>query len=72
MRIPKICRYCGGKIIKSKSRVLYGKGNQTILHYHENRYVNKNLRRYTPDKQLEAEYKRQREQKEAEGGSEHE
>lgn len=28
--IPKICHYCGGKIIKSKSRVLYGKGNQTI------------------------------------------
>ena len=30
MRIPKICRYCGGKIIKSKTHVLYGKGNETI------------------------------------------
>ena len=28
--LPAICRYCGGKIIKTKSRVLYGKGNQTI------------------------------------------
>jgi len=30
MVTPKICRYCGGKIIKSNSRVLYGKGNETI------------------------------------------
>ena len=28
--MQKICRYCGGKIIKSKSRVLYGKGSDTI------------------------------------------
>ena len=28
--LPTICRYCGGKIIKTKTRVLYGKGNQTI------------------------------------------
>ena len=28
--LPTICRYCGGKIIKTKSRVLYGTGNQTI------------------------------------------
>ena len=30
MRIQKICQYCGGKVVKSKSRVLYGKGNETI------------------------------------------
>lgn len=34
-----------------------------ILHYYENQYVNENLRRYTPDKELEAEYQRQLEQK---------
>lgn len=34
-----------------------------ILHHYENQYVNKNLRRYTPDKELEAEYQRQLEQK---------
>lgn len=28
--MPEICRYCGGKIIKSKSRVLYGRGSETI------------------------------------------
>ena len=33
-----------------------------ILHHYESRYVNENLRRYTPDKQLEAEYQRQLEQ----------
>lgn len=30
MRSPTVCRYCGGKIVKTNSRVLYGKGNQTI------------------------------------------
>lgn len=35
-----------------------------VLHYYENQYVNKNLRRYTPDKELEAEYRRQLEQAE--------
>lgn len=30
-----------------------------VLHYYESEYVNKNLRRYTPDKELEAEYRRQ-------------
>lgn len=30
MRIQKICQYCDGKVVKSKSRVLYGKGNETI------------------------------------------
>ena len=34
-----------------------------ILHYYENQYVNKNLRLYTPDKELEAQYQRQLEQK---------
>lgn len=43
-----------------------------ILHYYENQYVNKNLRRYTPDKELEAEYQRQLEQKPAEGNGNHE
>lgn len=33
-----------------------------ILHYYENQYVNQNLRRYTPNKELEAEYQRQLEQ----------
>lgn len=30
MDVPKVCRYCGGKIVKSDSRVLYGKGSGTI------------------------------------------
>ncbi len=42
-----------------------------ILHYYENQYVNKNLRLYTPDKELEAEYQRQLEQNKAEGGGSH-
>ncbi len=33
-----------------------------ILHYYENQYVNEHLHRYTPDKELEAEYQRQLEQ----------
>lgn len=33
-----------------------------VLHYYENRYVNQNLRRYTPDKELEAEYQQKLEQ----------
>ena len=33
-----------------------------ILHHYENHYVNQNLHRYTPDQQLEAEYRRQLEQ----------
>lgn len=43
-----------------------------ILHHYVNQYVNKNLRRYTPDKELEVEYQRQLEQEEAKGGSKHE
>lgn len=43
-----------------------------ILHYYENQYVNENLRRYTPDKELEAEYQRQVEQNEAKGSGSHE
>lgn len=43
-----------------------------ILHYYENQYVNKNLRLYTPDKELEAQYQRQLEQNKAEGGGVHE
>ncbi len=42
-----------------------------ILHYYENQYVNKNLRLYTPDKELEAEYQRQLEQNKAEGSGSH-
>ena len=34
-----------------------------ILHYYENQYVNEHLRLYTPDKELEAQYQRQLEQK---------
>lgn len=30
MKIPTICRYCGGKIIKSTTRALYPKGNEPI------------------------------------------
>lgn len=26
-RPPDICRYCGGRIVKTKSRVLYGRGS---------------------------------------------
>ena len=33
-----------------------------ILHHYEYRYVNENLHRYTPDRQLEVEYRRQLEQ----------
>lgn len=33
-----------------------------VLHYYENRYVNQNLRRYTPDQELKAAYQRQLEQ----------
>lgn len=43
-----------------------------ILHYYENWYVNEHLRRYTPDKELEAEYQRQIKQKEANGDGNHE
>lgn len=42
-----------------------------VLHYYENQYVNQNLRRYTPPKELEAEYQRQLEAKAAEGDSSH-
>lgn len=35
-----------------------------ILHHYENQYVNQNLHRYTPDHQLEEEYRRQLEQAE--------
>ncbi len=30
MEIPSICRYCGGKIIKSTTRALYPKGREPI------------------------------------------
>lgn len=30
MKIPTICRYCGGKIIKSTTRALYPKGSEPI------------------------------------------
>lgn len=30
MEIPTICRYCGGKIIKSTTRALYAKGDVPI------------------------------------------
>lgn len=43
-----------------------------ILHYYEDQYVNKNLRLYTPDKELEAQYQRQFEQSKTERGSGHE
>lgn len=33
-----------------------------VLHYYENRYINQNLRRYTPDQELKAAYQRQLEQ----------
>lgn len=54
MEISSICRYCGGKIIKSTTRALY----------HTTRYVNENLHRYTPKRELEAELRR----KQARGG----
>lgn len=38
-----------------------------VLHYYESQYVNQNLHRYTPAKQLEAEYQRQLEQNPAGG-----
>ena len=31
MKIPTICRYCGGKIIKSTTRALYPKGSEADL-----------------------------------------
>lgn len=43
-----------------------------ILHHCENQYVNQNLRCYTPDKELAAEYQRQLEQEAANGGGKHE
>ena len=43
-----------------------------VLHYYENQYVNQNLHRYTPTKQLEAEYQRQLEKKNVEEGGAHE
>ena len=30
MKAPVICRYCGGKIIKTTTRALYPKGNESI------------------------------------------
>ncbi len=30
MDIPKVCRYCGGKIVKTHSNVLYRKGKESI------------------------------------------
>ena len=30
MDIPKVCRYCGGKIVKTHSNVLYRKGKEPI------------------------------------------
>lgn len=39
-----------------------------VLMYHESDYVNKNLHRYTPKAQLEAEYLRKLKKEQAEGG----
>ena len=30
MKIPEICRYCGGRVRKGNTREIYGKGNQKI------------------------------------------
>lgn len=30
MKVPKICRYCGGKIILTTARTIYGKGSDPI------------------------------------------
>ena len=30
MEIPTVCRYCGGKIIKTTTRAIYPKGNAPI------------------------------------------
>ena len=43
----------------------------TLMH-HAGEYVNQNLHRYTPQKELEAEYQRQLEQKNAGEASSHE
>ena len=42
------------------------------LMHHAGEYVNQNLHRYTPQKELEAEYQRQLEQKNAGEASSHE
>ena len=34
MEIPSICRYCGGKIIKSTTRALYPKGREPVYYKH--------------------------------------
>lgn len=44
MKIPTICRYCGGKIIKSTTRALYPKGSEPIyLCVNCNAYVSERL-----------------------------
>ena len=30
LKVPTVCRYCGGKIIKTTTRVLYPRGNDPI------------------------------------------